>query len=77
MKKYALKCTCGHVDTVEAASREEAVAMLKEKWTAEVITAHMNEKHPGEPMMTKDMADGHIEKDIVEVMESPSTVPAM
>ena len=76
MKKYSLTCTCGHVDTVEAVSREEAVEMIKAKWTPEAIDQHMKEKHPGEPAMTKEMADAHVEAHTQEVTEVPAA-PAM
>lgn len=50
--------------TTEAKSREEAVGNLKAMMTEEAIAAHMREKHPGEPMMTKAQVDAQITKGV-------------
>lgn len=42
--------------TVEASSREEAVAKMKAMMTPEMIAQHMGEKHPGEPLPSLEQA---------------------
>lgn len=65
MQKFSMTCSCGDVMSVDAASREEAVVQMKDMMTQEAINGHMQEKHPGDPIMS--MADCHamIEKDLV------------
>ena len=65
MQKFSMTCSCGDVMSVDAATHEEAVAQMKGMMTQEAIAAHMQGKHPGDPMMS--MADCHamIEKDLM------------
>ncbi len=42
---YSMKCTCGHVIKVEAATREEAVAKMKTEMTQEALDKHFAEYH--------------------------------
>ncbi len=60
-----MTCTCGDTMTVEAANRDEAVAKLKAMMTEDAIKQHMEEKHPGEPLIS--LADCHkmIEEQVV------------
>lgn len=67
MNAYSMTCTCGQVMTVEADSREEAVEKLKAMTTENTISQHMAEKHPGEPVPTKEQADAMIEQTTKEV----------
>lgn len=67
MPKYSMECSCGTVSTVEAATREEAVAMLKAGMTEDAIAAHMAEKHPGEPVPPVEAAHAMIEQQLAEV----------
>ena len=62
MNKYSMTCTCGDTMTVDAANREEAVGEFKEMLTEDVIAQHCAEKHPGEPVPTKEQADSMIEQ---------------
>lgn len=66
MNTYKMTCSCGDTMTVEGATREEAVAKLKETMNEAAIAAHMAEKHPGQPAMS--VADCHamIEKEVVQ-----------
>lgn len=64
--KYSLKCTCGHVTTVDAANRDEAVAQIKEMMTQGAVESHMAEKHPGEPVPSIEQTQTMIEQNVVE-----------
>ena len=61
-----MTCSCGDVMTVDAEDRNEAVTKLKDMMDESAIKAHMEEKHPGDPVMS--VADCHamIEKEVVE-----------
>ena len=48
--------------TVDAKSREEAVEKLKAMMSEDAIAQHCAEKHPGEPVPTKEQADAMIEQ---------------
>ncbi len=73
MKKYSMQCSCGHVMTVDAKSREEAVSKLKATMTEEAVVAHMQEKHPGEPMLTQAQVHAGIQQGVKEGV--PQTSP--
>ena len=51
--------------TVDAATRDEAVAKFKDMMNEDGIKMHMSEKHPGEPLIS--VADCHkmIEEQVV------------
>ena len=54
-----MKCSCGHVMTIDANSREEAVAKMKEMMTQEALDAHMKQYHkPDEQAPT--LAQSHM-----------------
>ncbi|MDP3735134.1 MAG: hypothetical protein Q8R39_01750 [bacterium] len=57
MTSYKMTCPCGDTMTVEAATRDEAVAKFKSMMNEAGIKAHMDEKHPGEPLIS--VADCH------------------
>ncbi|TSC67731.1 MAG: hypothetical protein G01um101466_653 [Parcubacteria group bacterium Gr01-1014_66] len=65
MAKFNMTCSCGDVMTVDAENRGDAVSQLKHMRDEQAITAHMTEKHPGEPLIS--VADCHrmIEKEVV------------
>ena len=64
MKKYSMKCSCGHVMAIDANSREEAVTKMKEMMTQEALEAHMKQYHkPEEPMPT--LAQAHQQIDMM------------
>ena len=67
MQKFSMTCSCGDVMTFDAPTREEAVTQAKNMMTQEAINHHMQEKHPGDAMMS--IADCHamIEKDLAPV----------
>lgn len=48
--------------TIDAENRTEAVDKFKEMMTEDVIAQHCAEKHPGEPVPTKEQADAMIEQ---------------
>lgn len=53
--------------TMEAETRDEAVQKLKDMMNAEAITAHMAEKHAGQPAMSVEDCHAMIEKEVQEV----------
>ena len=66
MASYSVTCSCGHTDTIEADSRESAIAMFKTGMTAEAIAEHMSEYHdPGDPIPTVVDAHAMIEQLVV------------
>ena len=67
MTTFQMKCSCGDTVTVDAEDRDEAVSKVKAMFDEAGIAAHMEEKHPGEPVMS--VADCHamIERDLVAV----------
>lgn len=67
MNKYSMTCSCGQEMTVDANSREEAVEKSKGMMTKEAIAQHCAEKHPGEPVPSKEQADSMIEQNTKEV----------
>ena len=50
---------------MEGASREEAVTKFKTMMDQPMITSHMQEKHPGQPVMSVEECHAMIEKDVV------------
>ena len=48
--------------TVDADSREQAVEKFKGMMTEEAIAQHCAEKHPGEPIPSKEQSDMMIEQ---------------
>jgi hypothetical protein len=48
MANYEMTCTCGDKMQMEGDSAEDAVDKLMVVMTPEAVTAHMNEKHPGD-----------------------------
>jgi len=62
MNKYSMTCTCGQEMAVNADSREEAVEKLQDMMTDEAIAAHIAEKHPGEPVPSKEQSNAMIEQ---------------
>ena len=67
MSKYEMTCSCGHVQEVDAASKEEAIKMVQDGMTEESIKAHMAEKHPGEPVPTAEQAHASISQGLKEL----------
>ena len=65
MASYKMTCSCGDTMTVDAATRDEAVAKFKGMMDEAGIKMHMSEKHPGEPLIS--VADCHrmIEEHVV------------
>lgn len=45
MKKFSMKCSCGQVMDVEAASREDGVAKLQQMMNQEALDAHWAQFH--------------------------------
>ncbi len=60
--KFSMKCTCGHVVTVDADNMEGAVEKIQGIMTEDAIAAHMAEKHAGEPVPSKEQSDANIAK---------------
>lgn len=65
MQKYKMTCSCGDTMTVEAVDRDGAVAQFKGMMNELSIKAHMDEKHPGKPMISVADCHAQIERDVV------------
>lgn len=61
---FSMTCTCGDTTMMEADTREEAVAKMKEMMNDDAIAHHMAEKHPNEPVMTVTEAHVQIEQNL-------------
>lgn len=63
-----MKCTCGHVMTVDASSKDEAVTKFKEMMDQTALDAHWTEKHQGDTMPKPTLEQSHmmIEQTVVE-----------
>ncbi len=68
MAQFTMTCLCGDTMTMEADSRDEAVAKFKDMMTKEAIEKHMAEKHPGQPLMSVADCHAQIEKDVKEAV---------
>ena len=63
MASYNLTCTCGHVMSVEASSRDQAVGMFKVGMTQQALDDHMKQYHkPDEPHPTLEQTHAMIEQ---------------
>ncbi len=74
MKKYSMKCSCGHVMSTEARDRGEAVEKIKSLMNQEALDAHWNELHPNDtnPKPTLEQSHAMIEQGVYE--EVPAAV---
>lgn len=62
-----MQCTCGHVLSVDAENREDAVRQLKAGMTQEALDVHMEKYHkPDEPKPTLEQSHAMIDKEVVE-----------
>ena len=61
---YTMTCTCGETMSVETADRGEAVGKFKGMMDENAISAHMAEKHPGQPLMSVAACHAMIEKEV-------------
>ena len=76
--KYSMKCTCGHVMTVDAGTREEAVGKLKTMMTQQALDDHWNQYHmqDTQPKPTVEQSHMMIEQIVVEgVLEEGTGMP--
>jgi hypothetical protein len=64
MSKFSMTCTCGHVISVDAASRQDAAQMIKNIMTADAVAAHMKEKHPGQPLIPVSQVHAMIDQNV-------------
>lgn len=48
MKTFSMTCSCGHVMSVQAKNRDEAVARMKAMMSPAAVEEHMRTLHPGE-----------------------------
>ena len=64
MAKFSMLCSCGDKMEMEAGSREEAVSKMKAMMTGEAIKAHMEQNHPGKPLMSVAECHAEIEKNL-------------
>jgi hypothetical protein len=65
MEKFKMTCSCGDTMEVEASDRDSAVAQLKAMMNEDSIKAHMDEKHPGQPLISVADCHAQIERDVV------------
>jgi hypothetical protein len=58
MTKYSMTCTCGHTLSLQANSREDAVAIFQKSMTEKALEDHMRQWHkPDDPKPT--LAEAH------------------
>lgn len=76
MTKYSFTCTCGHKVTADAENKEEAVKKIQDMMGQDAINAHMAEKHPGDPVPTKEQSDQMVEQMVVEETEPEAPAAA-
>ncbi len=50
MEKFRMTCTCGETFDVDAENRDEAVEKIQSMLNEDAVRAHMEEKHPGQPV---------------------------
>lgn len=62
MQKFSMTCSCGHVLSVDAATRSEAVGKIKAMMTPQAVAQHMAEKHPGQPVLPVSQVHAMIEQ---------------
>jgi hypothetical protein len=62
--KYELGCECGEKVSVDASSHEEALTKVKEIMNEDAIKKHLEEKHPGQPLMTIEQAHAMVDKNL-------------
>lgn len=63
---YSMTCSCGDVLSVEAESRDDALAKMKEMMNAEALAAHFGEKHVGQPVPSVDESNAMIDEMLQE-----------
>ena len=52
MQKFKMTCSCGDTMMVDATDRDDAVSQFKAMMNESTIKAHMEQKHPGDPIMS-------------------------
>ena len=67
MTTYQMTCACGDTMKVDSPTREQAVSQLKTMMNESAVTAHMKEKHPGQPMIPVSQVHATIEKTLVAI----------
>lgn len=67
MHKFSMTCSCGDVMSCDASTLEEAVTQMKNMMSQEAINKHMEEKHPGDPVMSVSDCHAMIEKNLALV----------
>ncbi|MDP3963128.1 MAG: hypothetical protein Q8Q39_01390 [bacterium] len=65
MQKFIFTCTCGHEIPVQAADRKEAVDKMKIMMDEKAIKQHMEDMHPGEPIVSVGEMHAAIEKSLM------------
>ena len=67
MAKWQSTCICGDTMDVEANSKEEAIDKTMAMMTPDSISAHMAEKHSGQPVPSQEETRAGVESTIHEV----------
>lgn len=55
MSAWKMTCTCGDAMESQGDTRDEAVDNLMVHMTPDAVSAHMADKHPGEPVPSQEM----------------------
>jgi len=73
MKKFSMTCTCGHEMSVDAATKEEAVAKLQQMMDQKGIDAHWAENHKEDTAPKPGIEQVHamVAEKVHEVVEVP------
>ncbi len=67
--KYSMTCSCGDVMSIEADSKDDAVAKVKALMTEDAVEAHMSLKHPGQSVPSQRHVHEMIEENLEAVIE--------
>ncbi len=62
--KYEMECNCGETVSVDASSHEEALTKVKGIMNEDAIKQHMQDKHPGQPLMTIEQAHAMVDQNL-------------
>jgi hypothetical protein len=64
MANYSFTCTCGHVMTMDANNREDAIGKFKAAMTQQALDDHIRTHGPNDPRPTLEQAHAAIEQTV-------------
>lgn len=78
MKKFSMKCSCGHVMAVDANTREEGVEKMKTMMDQNALDQHWMQYHQNDtmPKPTLDQSRMQIEQSLMEGETGEAAPPA-